>query len=262
MIFAKFFPILKMIEFNIFKDTNMQEKILSQAKQDTYDTGLRAYMQKIYNFMAIGLCITALSSWLVANTSLIKLFFTITPESATLSGLGWLALIAPLIMVFAFSWVVQKGTPQQAQILFWSYAAIMGISLAPIFLLYTGSSITRVFLISAGAFGGLSLWGYTTTRDLTGMGTFLRMGLWGLIIAMIVNIFLKSSGFDWALSIIGVVIFSGLTAYDTQNLKNIYHSQDNGETITKKAIMGALQLYLDFINLFIYLLRFFGERRQ
>ena len=239
----------------------MQNETISQAKYTSIDVGLRSYMQKIYNFMSIGLCVTALTAWIVANTSLMTVFFNITPQGATLSVMGWIAFIAPLIMVFAFGWVINKGTAAQVQLLFWSYAAVMGISLTPIFLLYTGSSLTRVFLITAGAFGGLSLWGYTTKRDLTGMGAFLRMGLFGLIIALIVNIFLKSSDFDWALSVIGVIIFSGLTAYDTQNLKMMYHPADSNETSSKKALAGALQLYLDFINLFLYLLRFLGDRR-
>ena len=190
-----------------------------------------------------------------------NLFFNVTPQGASLSGFGWLAFIAPLIMVFAFNWVVRTGTSKQVQLLFWSYAALMGISLAPIFLLYTQSSLVRVFLITAGAFGGLSLYGYTTKRDLTGFGSFLYMGLIGLIIATLVNIFLKSSGLDWALSIIGVGIFSGLTAYDSQKIREIYRSTDDSETAVKKALTGALSLYLDFINLFLYLLRFFGDRR-
>lgn len=239
----------------------MQNETISQTSYTSVDVGLRNYMQKIYNFMGIGLCLTALTAWVVANTSLMTVFFNVTPQGATLSALGWIAFIAPLIMVFAFGWVISKGTAAQVQLLFWTYAAVMGISLTPIFLLYTGSSLTRVFLITAGAFGGLSLWGYTTKRDLTGMGAFLRMGLFGLIIALIVNLFLKSSGFDWALSIIGVVIFSGLTAYDTQNLKMMYHPADSNEISSKKALSGALQLYLDFINLFLYLLRFLGDRR-
>jgi len=239
----------------------MQNETYSQTKYETIDVGLRSYMQKIYNFMAGGLCITALTAWIVANTSMMRWFFNVTPQGASLSALGWVAFIAPIVMVFAFGWVINKGTSAQVQLLFWSYAAVMGISLTPIFLLYTGTSLTRVFLITAGAFGGLSLWGYTTKRDLSGMGAFLRMGLFGLIIALIVNMFLKSSGFDWALSIIGVVIFSGLTAFDTQNLKLIYHPADSSETSSKKALAGALQLYLDFINLFLYLLRFLGDRR-
>lgn len=239
----------------------MQNEIYSQAKSQTVDAGLRSYMQKVYNFMAGGLCITGLAAWLVANTSLLKVFFNVTPQGVELSGFGWLALIAPLVMVFAFGWVVNKGTAGQVQALFWSYAAIMGIGLTPVFLLYTQSSLVRVFLITAGAFGGLSLYGYTTKRDLTGFGSFLYMGLIGLVIAMIVNIFLKSSGFDWALSVLGVGIFAGLTAFDSQKIRLLYNASDSNDTLTKKALSGALELYLDFINLFLYLLRFLGDRR-
>lgn len=239
----------------------MQHEIYTQTNSSAIDAGLRSYMQKVYNFMAGGLCVTALAAWLVVNTSLMNLFFNVTPQGVSLSGFGWLAFIAPLIMVFAFNWVVRSGTSGQVQLLFWSYAALMGISLTPIFLLYTQSSLVRVFLITAGAFGGLSLYGYTTKRDLTGFGSFLYMGLIGLIIATIVNIFLKSSGLDWALSIIGVGIFSGLTAYDSQKIRQIYSSSDDNETVIKKALTGALSLYLDFINLFLYLLRFLGDRR-
>lgn len=239
----------------------MQHEIYTETKSAAVDAGLRSYMQKVYNFMAGGLCVTALAAWLVANTSLISLFFNISPQGINLSGLGWVAFIAPLIMVFAFNWVVRTGTSKQVQLLFWSYAAIMGIGLTPIFLLYTQTSLVRVFLITAGAFGGLSLYGYTTKRDLTGFGSFLYMGLIGLIIALIVNLFLQSSGLDWALSIIGVGIFSGLTAYDSQKIRQIYSSTDDSETLVKKALLGALNLYLDFINLFLYLLRFLGDRR-
>lgn len=239
----------------------MQHEIYTQAQSSAVDAGLREYMQKVYNFMAGGLCVTALAAWLVANTSLISVFFNISPQGISLSGFGWLAFIAPLIMVFAFNWVVVSGSAKQVHLLFWGYAALMGISLTPIFLLYTQTSLVRVFLITAGAFGGLSLYGYTTKRDLTGFGSFLYMGLIGLIIALIVNLFLKSSGFDWALSIIGVGIFSGLTAYDSQKIRQIYSSADDSDTSVKKALSGALSLYLDFINLFLYLLRFLGDRR-
>ena len=239
----------------------MRNNVYSQSQTRTIDEGLRSYMLKVYNFMAGGLCLTGVAAWLVANTSLLGVFFNITPQGASLSGLGWLALIAPLIMVFAFSWVVSSGTAKQVQMLFWSYSVLMGVSLTPAFLLYTQSSLVRVFLITAGSFGALSLYGYTTKKDLSGLGSFLIMGLFGLIIASIVNIFVKSSGFDWALSFIGVGIFAGLTAFDSQRIRSIYSSADSDETLTKKALMGALSLYLDFINLFLYLLRFMGDRK-
>ncbi|MBE6467484.1 MAG: Bax inhibitor-1/YccA family protein [Alphaproteobacteria bacterium] len=239
----------------------MRNGIYSQAQARTIDEGLRSYMLKVYNFMAGGLCLTGIAAWLIANTSLLRVFFNITPQGATLSGFGWLALIAPLILVFAFSWVVSSGTAKQVQMMFWGYSLLMGVSLTPIFLLYTQSSLVRVFLITAGSFGALSLYGYTTKKDLSGMGSFLIMGLFGLIIASLVNIFVKSSGLDWALSFIGVGIFAGLTAFDSQKIRMIYSSADSDETLTKKALMGALSLYLDFINLFMYLLRFMGDRK-
>lgn len=242
----------------------MENKAYSQARSTvSVDEGLRSYMIKVYNFMAAGLCLTALSAYIIANTSLLGLFFNINAAGQVtgMSGFGWLMLIAPLIMVFAFQWVVSRGTASQVQLLFWSYAAVMGMSLTPIMLAYTGASIARVFLITAGTFGAMSLYGYTTKRDLTAMGSFLYMGLWGIIIAMVVNIFMKSAGVDYAVSILAVGIFVGLTAYDTQRIRSMYFSADSEETIAKKALVGALGLYLDFINLFIYLMRFMGDRR-
>ena len=239
----------------------MRNGIYSQAQTRTIDEGLRSYMLKVYNFMAGGLCLTGLSAWLIANTSLLGVFFNITPQGASLSGLGWLALIAPIVLVFAFGWVVSSGTAKQVQTLFWFYSLLMGVGLTPAFLLYTQTSLVRVFLITAGSFGALSLYGYTTRKDLSGMRSFLIMGLVGLIIASIVNIFVKSSGLDWALSFIGVGIFAGLTAFDSQKIRMVYSSVDSDETLSKKALMGALSLYLDFINLFLYLLRFMGDRK-
>ena len=224
--------------------------------------GLRQYMLKVYNFMAAGLTLTAISAYLIINTPLLRLFFTTNQAGQFgLSGFGWLMLIAPLIMVFAFSWVINRGSAAQAQLFFWIYSAVMGVSLAPTLLIYTGASVARVFLITAGTFGAMSIYGYTTKRDLTAMGSFLMMGLWGVIIAMIVNIFLKSTGLDYALSFIGLFIFIGLTAFDTQKIRNMYDGFSGNEIETKKAIVGALSLYLDFINMFLYLMRFLGDRR-
>ena len=242
----------------------MENKIFTKTEtvSDVHE-GLRQYMIKVYNFMAAGLCLTALSAYLVANTSLMQLFFRINQmgQITGLSALGWIAFIAPLIMVFAFGWVVSRGTASQVQALFWGYAAVMGASLTPIFLAYTGTSVARVFLITAGMFGGMSIYGYTTKRDLSNMGSFLFMGLIGIIIATIVNIFLKSPGLYYAISFIAILVFTGLTAFDTQKIRQIYSEYDNSEVLTKKAIAGALSLYLDFINMFIYLLQFFGDRR-
>ena len=232
------------------------QNVAQTGSQAYVDQGLRQYMLKVYNYMAGGLCITALISYLIANTSAIKLFFTVAPN-----GLSWLALLAPFIMIFAFGWVLSRGTLAQVQGVYWGYAAVMGAALAPVFIAYTGTSITRIFLITAAMFGGMSLYGYTTRKDLTSMGSFMTMGLWGIIIAMIVNIFLKSPGLYYALSILSVVVFTGLTAYDTQKIRAIYAESDSGDMSSRKAISGALALYMDFINLFLALLRLFGDRR-
>jgi FtsH-binding integral membrane protein len=177
------------------------------------------------------------------------------------SGLKWVIMLAPLGVVFYMSFNIAKMTSAKAQSTFWIFAALMGASLSSIFLMYTGASITRVFFITAGTFGAMSIYGYTTKRDLTKLGSFLMMGLFGIIIASIVNIFMKSSMMYFVISILGVLIFVGLTAYDTQKIKNMYLVSDSGELMGKKAVMGALTLYLDFINLFIMLLRLFGQRR-
>lgn len=227
------------------------------------DEGLRSFMIKVYNYMAGGLCLTALVAYLIANTSMISWFFSFNQAAGTvsLSGLGWLMLISPLIMVFVFNWVVTRGTAAQVQGVFWGFAALMGASLTPIFLAYTASSMTRVFLITAGTFGAMSLYGYTTKRDLTGLGAFMMMGLLGVIIASIVNIFMQSPAVYYALSYISVAVFVGLTAYDTQAVRNVYMSSDSADTLTRKAVAGALSLYMDFINLFLNLLRIMGDRR-
>ncbi|MEA2927630.1 MAG: uncharacterized protein QOG38_58, partial [Hyphomicrobiales bacterium] len=177
------------------------------------------------------------------------------------SPMMYVLIFAPLGLVFFLSWRIDRLSVSTAQLLFFIYAALLGASLSIIFAVYTETSITRVFFISAAAFGGLSLWGYTTQRDLTGMGSFLMMGLIGIIIASLVNIFLKSSGLDWIISVIGVIVFAGLTAWDTQKIKEMYNVYDDGTVSGRKAVMGALALYLDFINLFLMLLRIFGERR-
>ena len=243
---------------------NLRREIATTAQQVYIDEGLRQYMMKVYNYMAGGLTVTALAAFLVMNSpALISLFFTISPAGNVIgmSGFGWLMLFAPLIMVFAFSWVISHGSVKQVQGTFWGFAAVMGISLAPTLLAFTGASVTRVFLITAAMFGGMSIYGYTTRRDLTSIGAFLRMGVWGLIIAMIVNIFLKSSGMYYALSCLSVLIFTGLTAYDTQTIQRIYSEADTSDSVARKAVAGALSLYMDFINIFISLLNLLGDRR-
>lgn len=240
----------------------MENKIFADAQAAAnVDEGLRQYMIKVFNFMCAGLCITALTAYLIANTSLINLFFNVNGNIVSLSGLGWLLFFAPLIMVFAFGWVLARGTAAQVQGAFWAFSALMGASLTPILLVYTGESITRIFLISAAMFGAMSIYGYTTKKDLTSIGSFMIMGVWGIIIAAIVNIFLKSPGLSYAISFIAVIAFTVLTAYDVQRIRSIYYEADTSETMTKKAVSGALALYMDFINIFIALLNMFGDRR-
>lgn len=224
------------------------------------DQGLRQYMIKVYNYMAAALALTALVAYFVANTPAIMQALY-NPQTGGLSGLGWILLLSPLMVIFAFNSVVRNGSIAQVRTVFFLFAALMAVSLAPIFLVYTQSSIARVFLISSATFGGMSIYGYTTKKDLTSWGSFLRMGLWGIIIAMVVNIFLRSNPLSYAVSFIAVFIFTGLTAYDTQKIRQIYYSGDSDDTMERKVAAGALELYLDFINLFINLLRIMGDRR-
>lgn len=242
----------------------METKFYESAVVKTQvDEGLRSFMVKVYNYMTGGLLLTALTAYLTLNTSLINVFFSVNREANTigLSGLGWLMFLAPLIMVLVFNWAISRGTSAQVQGIFWAFAAVMGASLAPILLIYTTASMTRVFLITAATFGAMSLYGYTTKRDLTAMGSFMIMGLWGLIIASIVNIFMQSPTVYYVLSYISVIVFVGLTAYDTQMIRNLYYQADHEDIATKKAVSGALELYMDFINLFISLLRIMGDRK-
>ena len=226
----------------------------AQARAAEIDVGLREYMLKVYNFMASGLALTgAVAYGMTLSETAMQLIFG-TP-------LFWVVALAPLGFVFYLSSRMDRIQASTAQTLFWIFSALMGMSLASIFIVYTGTSIARVFFITAGTFAGMSLYGYTTKRDLTGLGSFMFMGLIGIIIASLVNLFLQSSGLQFMISVIGVLVFVGLTAYDTQSIKNIYSGTDSDEVQSKKAIMGALRLYLDFINLFIMLLHLFGARR-
>jgi len=228
------------------------------------DVELRAHMLRVYNMMASGLALTGLVAWFVANTpALLQLFFTVSMRnhlSPTL--LGWVAMLAPLGVGLAFSFGMAQMKASTAQTLFWVYAGLVGISLSTILITYTGVSVARTFFITAASFGSLSLWGYTTRKDLTGFGSFLIMGLFGLVIASLVNLFLESSMMQFIISVLGVLIFAGLTAYDTQKIKMSFFSYDDAETASKKAIIGAFELYLDFINLFLMLIRFLGDRRD
>jgi FtsH-binding integral membrane protein len=236
----------------------LERNYTSAIERNDVDEGLRSYLISVYNYMASGLVVTALAAFLVANSSLINLMFS---AQGGMSGLGWLFLFAPLIVVFGFSWVLTRGTLGQVRGVFFLYSALMGISLAPVVLVYTGASMARVFLITAATFGTMSLYGYTTKRDLTSWGAFLRMGLWGVIIAVVVNFFMQSASLDYALSFVIVALFVGLTAYDTQKIRQIYMSYDSEDIQDRKVVVGALSLYLDFINLFMALLRIMGDRR-
>jgi len=239
----------------------------AQQTSVVMDEGLRAYMLKVYNYMASGVLLTGVVALFLFKMSVVTgpngeiLSLTNLGNSIYNSGLAWVIMLAPLGVVFYMSFGIAKMSASKAQTVFWIFAGLMGASLSSIFLAYTGTSITRVFFITAGTFGAMSIYGYTTKRDLTKLGSFLMMGLIGIIIASIVNIFMKSSMMYFVISILGVLIFVGLTAYDTQKIKNMYTASDSGELMGKKAVMGALTLYLDFINLFIMLLRLFGQRR-
>ncbi|HEV7255041.1 MAG TPA: Bax inhibitor-1/YccA family protein [Mesorhizobium sp.] len=227
------------------------------------DQGLRAYMLKVYNLMALGLAITGLAAWGAFNAAVGPSGeLTAFGQLIYASAFRWVVIFAPLAVVFFLSFRVHKMSVGAAQATFWAYAALVGLSLSTIFLVYTGTSIVRTFFITAASFGALSLYGYTTRRDLSAMGSFLIMGLFGLIIAMLVNIFLQSSALQFAISAIGVLIFAGLTAYDTQKIKEMYFEGDDVLVAGRKAIMGALTLYLDFINLFMFMLQFLGQNRE
>ena len=235
---------------------NNQTAYQTQTRADApaIDQGLRAYMLKVYNYMASGLALTGIVAMMTASSESMLQAIYGTP-------LQWVVFLAPLAFVMIMSFGINRLSAPVLQVLFWSFAGVMGLSLASIFVVYTGTSIARVFFITAGTFAAMSLWGYTTKKDLSGFGSFLIMGLIGMFIAMIVNMFLQSSAMHFIISGVGVLIFTGLTAYDTQRIKLMYAETDGSATMSKKAIMGALTLYLDFINLFIMLMQFLGDRR-
>ena len=234
------------------------------AAAGAIDAGLRAHMLRVYNYMLIGLALTGATAWLTAETSFGELFYRINPANHTmgLTLLGMVALFAPLGLVLFMSFRIDRMSVSAAQGTFWAYAGLVGISLAPILLVYTGASVAQVFFITAATFGAMSLWGYTTKRDLTGFGNFLFMGLIGILLASLANFFFKSSAVNFVISVLGVLIFTGLTAWDTQKIKNTYYAVGGDVAVAgKAAIMGALALYLDFLNIFLFLLRFMGNRR-
>ncbi len=239
--------------------TGPQNEYLSRTRMPAgarvaeIDVGLRAYMQKVFGLMAAGTALTGLVAFVGAQTGL-YVAIAQTP-------LIWVVVFAPLVFAVIFGLRIQAMRASTAQMLFWAFSALMGLSLSYIFLRYTSESIASTFFITAATFAGMALYGYTTKRDLTAIGSFLIMGVWGLLIAMVVNIFLASSALHWTISVIGVLVFTGLTAYDSQKIKEMYSASDGHEVGTKKAVIGALNLYLDFINLFVFLLQFLGDRR-
>jgi uncharacterized protein len=226
------------------------------------DEGLRAHMNKVYGLMSVAMVVTGGVAWSVGTSETLLSIFR-NPETLQPNILGWIVMFAPLAMAFAFGAVLNRLSAAAAQLFFYAFAAVMGLSMAWIFQVFTGASIATTFFVTAIAFASLSIYGYVTKRDLSGMGTFLMMGLVGLLVAMIVNMIWPSGALGFAISVIGVLIFAGLTAYDTQNIKNTYiqHAQSmDSEWLGKAAIMGALNLYLDFINMFMFLLQFLGNR--
>lgn len=236
------------------------------AQEYAIDQGLRSYMLRVYNYMAGGLAITGLVAWFAFQAAIqdTGAGIALSPFGQALyaSPLKWLVILAPLGLVFYLSARISRMSAGGAQAAFWIFAALMGLSLSSVFLVYTGASIAQTFFVTAAAFGSLSLYGYTTKRDLSAMGSFMFMGLIGIIIASLVNLFLQSSALQFAVSVIGVLVFAGLTAWDTQRIKEMYFEGDGAVVAGKKAIMGALSLYLDFINMFMFLLQFFGSQRD
>lgn len=224
------------------------------AAEHAVDAGLRAYMLKVYNYMAFGLVLTGAVAYGAAESGVY--------QQIAATPLIWVVLFAPVGLVLLLSYRIEKMSVAAAQATFWAYAALVGLSLAGVFVIYTGESIARVFFVSAATFGAMSLYGYTTHSDLTRFGSFLLMGLFGIVLASLVNLFVQSSALQFAVSLIGVLVFVGLTAYDTQRIKDTYTAADDGELAGKKALLGALALYLDFINLFVMLLQLMGNRRK
>ena len=242
-------------------------KVAARESTAVMDEGLRAYMLKVYNYMGAGVLLTGIFAVItfkisaVTNDSGMLVGLTSFGNTIYNSGFKWLVVLAPLVPFFMFVTGMRKMSSSKAKSLFWIFSALWGLSLSSLLLVYTGASVARVFFITSATFGTMSIYGYTTKRDLTKLGSFCIMGLVGIIIASLVNIFMQSPMMYFVISILGVLIFVGLTAYDTQKIKNMYDSSDSGEVVSKKAVMGALTLYMDFINLFIFLLRIFGQRR-
>ena len=247
-----------MAEWNDPRTTAVNTATTVGVPRAARDAGLRSYMLSVYNYMASGVLLTGIIALLFAPYAGRVL---LSASGRGMSPLGWLITLSPLGIVFAMSFGMSRMRTGTLQLLFWAFAALMGLSMSTLFLAYTGVSIAQTFFATAAAYGGLSLWGYTTKRDLSGFGTFLIMGVVGILVAMLVNMFLRSSAMALAISAIGVLLFAGLTAYDTQRIKSLYFYVQGTEMAGKTVIMGALQLYLDFINMFQFLLTFMGDRR-
>lgn len=249
----------------MFNETKRNTSFLEGTKKSNafslVNEGLRSYLMHVYKLMGLGLLVSALTAFLGTTPLFSKLLFIQTPQGITYSLLGIIVMIAPLILVFMFGAAARKANPAKAQTIFWIFSALMGFSFSTLLLVFTAESLFQTFIITSGSFGALCLYGYTTKRDLTGLGAFMYMGLWGLIFAIFINWFIHSSPLAYAISIISVIVFVGLTAFDTQNIKKMYDESDSSDMVKTKAIYGALELYLDFINLFIALLRFFGNRK-
>lgn len=234
--------------------TNVETK----APSFTYDEGLRHYMISVYNYMISGVLITGVTALLFAGSGYAELMFGAKGPNL----LGWMLVLAPLPYVFILNSRLKSGSADAGRFLFWGFAGVIGLSLSTVFLSYTGASIATTFFAAAAAFAGLSLYGYTTRRNLGPMGTFLVAGLWGLIAAQLINLVAGSAAMSYVLSSIGILIFAGLTAYDTQKIRNAYRSDISNDMAERLAIFGAIELYLDFLNLFMHLLRFMGVRKD
>ncbi len=239
-------------------NNNLYGRSRAASADDAYervelDEGLRQHMLRVYNYMTIGLVVTGLVAYMTSTSHDLMMTLFATP-------LKWVVMLAPFAFILVLSFGIQKLSAKTAQMVFWAFCAAMGLSLATIFVVFTGTSIARVFFITSGTFAAMSLYGYTTKKDLSGLGSFLMMGLFGIVIASFANIFIGSSALQFAVSVIGVLVFTGLTAYDTQSIKEAYAENYGREANGKLAIIGALQLYLDFINLFVMLLQLIGNR--
>ena len=235
------------------RTTAVPGRTVGYGREAAFDAGLRSYMLSVYNYMASGVLLTGIVALLFAESGMAAQVLS-TP-------LRWVLMLAPLGFVMALSFGINRMQTSTANALFWGFSVVMGLSLSSIFLVFTGQSIATTFFATAAAFGGLSLYGYTTKRDLSAFGTFLIMGVVGILIAMVVNIFLQSTILQLAVSVLGVLLFAGLTAYDTQKIKSVYFQVQGSDFVGKAVVMGALQLYLDFINMFTFLLQLVGDRR-